>query len=278
MMKTTVVFFALLVTTALGNKHKDCEQACKLFERTNQNFLHHQAKVSCKKHNVSPRPTTEDICLSTFRALTHSACINHCDGTPHIHEACAAIAGTTWIPKHNAYRACRTGYREAIENVPDLVEKATESSPELKKLLGEIGKKKVGMKVHHSSTIDFKTLHKEKHDQETAEADAKAAPDTNTAKVKMPTKDEEVAPATAEDVTEEEGETVEEIDLDNQLEEFEFPITLDNGTTETLVVSTTDDVAEKVSSFCGIFMTSNKEGCIDQLLPVITQRIQSESG
>ena len=42
---------------------KDCERACEMFASLSRKFLVHEAKVACKKHNISPRPTTEDICL-----------------------------------------------------------------------------------------------------------------------------------------------------------------------------------------------------------------------
>jgi len=127
------------------------------------------------------------------------------------------------------------------------------------------------MKVHHSSTIDFKKLSQENHKQETAVASEKAAP----AKKEEPEPEVQAATGEAEE-TVEEGE-VEEENLDAQVEEFEFPITLEDGTTETLAVSTKDDILEKVSNFCGIFMTANKQGCIDQLVPVITERVKSEA-
>jgi len=61
-------------------------RACNLFQDLQNKYLVHDAKVACKKHNVSPRPTTEDICLSTYRALTHSTCVNYCDSNIDIIE------------------------------------------------------------------------------------------------------------------------------------------------------------------------------------------------
>jgi len=117
----------LLAGLLAASEAKDCERACTLFAELHRKFLVHDAKVACKKHNISPRPTTEDICLSTYNALTHSSCLNYCDeSSAHVEDACGAIAGTTWIPKHNAFRACKTGYKSAIQNVPNLVEAASE--------------------------------------------------------------------------------------------------------------------------------------------------------
>lgn len=70
---------AITLVLAAAVQGKNCEKACKTFEDNNQKYLVHEGKVACKKHNISPRPTTEDICLSTFRALTRSTCLNYCD-------------------------------------------------------------------------------------------------------------------------------------------------------------------------------------------------------
>jgi len=121
-MAKQLALMIFLLSSAVDGR--DCEKACQIFEDNNQKYLVHEAKVACKKHNISPRPTTEDICLSTFRALTRSTCLNYCDRTPLVPEACGAIAGTTWIPKHNAYKACKTGYREATRKIPALIEQA----------------------------------------------------------------------------------------------------------------------------------------------------------
>jgi hypothetical protein len=77
---SSVILLAAAVTA------KDCKRACDLFERSQQRFLTHEAKISCKKHNISPRPTTEDICLSTFRAVTHSTCMSICDPEHNVIE------------------------------------------------------------------------------------------------------------------------------------------------------------------------------------------------
>jgi hypothetical protein len=83
-MSKYIVTIALILAAAVQGK--DCEKACKNFEDNNQKFLVHEGKVACKKHNISPRPTTEDICLSTFRALTRSTCMNYCDNSPLVPE------------------------------------------------------------------------------------------------------------------------------------------------------------------------------------------------
>jgi hypothetical protein len=82
------VFPALLLVASAAAK--DCQLGCDLFERSQQRYLTHEAKVGCKKHNISPRPTTEDICLSTFRAITHSICMNLCDPEHNIVEDVSA--------------------------------------------------------------------------------------------------------------------------------------------------------------------------------------------
>lgn len=219
-------FLALMVARAAQGK--DCERACELFASVSRKYLVHEAKVSCKKHNVSPRPTTEDICLSTYRALTHSACLNFCDQSPLIDDACGAIAGTTWIPKHNAFRACKTGYKMAAQTVPKLVEQAAEASDELHSLLG--GEEDENEQVHKSAEIKV------------GGADAGA----------------------------EEGAEEEFLE-----EEFEFPITVDDGSVMSLIVSNKDDVSAKVSAFCAEHVAS-EPACLDQLLPIVKERMEVE--
>ena len=92
-MSRLAVLAAVLFSVASA---KECEQACKLFASSSNKYLVHDAKVSCKKHNISPRPTTEDICLSTYRAVTHSACLNFCDDKhDHIEDVSGAATATS---------------------------------------------------------------------------------------------------------------------------------------------------------------------------------------
>jgi len=80
----------LLAGLLAASEAKDCERACTLFAELHRKFLVHDAKVACKKHNISPRPTTEDICLSTYNALTHSSCLNYCDeSSAHVEDVSA---------------------------------------------------------------------------------------------------------------------------------------------------------------------------------------------
>jgi len=196
--------------------------------------------VACKKHNISPRPTTEDICLSTFRAITHSTCMNICDSDHNIVEdACGAIAGTTWIPKHNAFRACKTGYKMATQQVPGLIEAASEHMTELHEALG-----------WHEISSEF----------------AKAE------------KDRIVLKATEIKIERSEAAEGEEVlsaeELDELVEEYEFPITIDDGSVQTLVIASNDDVEKKVMSFCEQHMGS-EPGCVQQLLPIVKDRMEN---
>jgi len=90
-MAKQLALMIFLLSSAVDGR--DCEKACQIFEDNNQKYLVHEAKVACKKHNISPRPTTEDICLSTFRALTRSTCLNYCDRTPLVPE----VTNTLWM-------------------------------------------------------------------------------------------------------------------------------------------------------------------------------------
>lgn len=51
-----------------------------------------------------------------------------------------------------------------------------------------------------------------------------------------------------------------------------FPITIDDGSVQNLVVSTKDDVDAKVAAFCSEHMAS-EPGCVDQLLPIVKDRM-----
>merc|ERR1719231_1331910 len=122
---------------------KDCERACRLFtDSLGRRELEHEAREACKKHNITPRPTTIDICLSTFKALQKSTCMNVCDGSPLVEDACGAIAGSTWIPKHNAYRSCKTGYKSAVRHVPGVLNAVANKFEDLRELLVD-GKEEV---------------------------------------------------------------------------------------------------------------------------------------
>lgn len=236
-MSKYIVTIALVLAAAVQGK--DCEKACKYFEDNNQKFLVHEGKVACKKHNISPRPTTEDICLSTFRALTRSTCMNYCDSaSPLVPEACGAIAGTTWIPKHNAYKACKTGYREATRKIPGLIEAAMEGNRKLEEMFSVGFMDHSGFKVHKSSTISFdkssrEELAKEEHDA--------------------------VDPSLV---------------AQGEEEVYEFPITIDDGSVQTLVVSSKDKIADKVNEFCGKYM-QGEDDCSEQLLPIVIDRMQA---
>jgi hypothetical protein len=233
-------FAAIIFLLASSVHGRDCERACKTFEDNNQKYLVHEAKVACKKHNISPRPTTEDICLSTFRALTRSTCLNFCDRSPLVPEACGAIAGTTWIPKHNAYKACKTGYREATRKIPGLIEQAAENTPLLSELFGlGVGVDHHGFKVHKASTIRFDKPAREEFAQE---------------------EHGNVDPSSV-------GQGEEEV--------FEFPITIDDGSVQMLVVSSKDDIAAKVNEFCAQYMAGEAD-CSEQLLPIVVDRMQTE--
>ena len=54
--------------------------------------------------------------------------------------------------------------------------------------------------------------------------------------------------------------------------QFVFPITIDDGSVQNLVVSSKDDVDAKVAAFCSEHMAS-EPGCVDQLLPIVKDRM-----
>jgi hypothetical protein len=95
-MRSTIITRSVLLLAGLvaAVEAKDCERACSLFADQHKKYLVHDAKVACKKHNISPRPTTEDICLSTYRALTHSSCLNHCD---EVHYHVEDVSGSALV-------------------------------------------------------------------------------------------------------------------------------------------------------------------------------------
>ena len=68
-------------------------------------------RASCEKHNVTPRPVTLELCLGTFQGIAPSACTNACDGVSRVEpDLCGSVSASTWIPKHQAYKSCKSGY------------------------------------------------------------------------------------------------------------------------------------------------------------------------
>jgi len=63
-------------------------------------------------------------------------------------------------------------------------------------------------------------------------------------------------------------------ELDELVEEYEFPITIDDGSVQTLVIASNDDVEKKVMSFCEQHMGS-EPGCVQQLLPIVKDRMEN---
>jgi hypothetical protein len=57
--------------------------------------------------------------------------------------------------------------------------------------------------------------------------------------------------------------------------QYEFPITIDDGSVQTLVVSSKDHIADKVNEFCGKFMAGEPD-CSEQLLPIVVDRMQAQ--
>ena len=69
-------------------------------------------RAACDKHNVTPRPVTHELCLGTFQGIAPSACTNACDGVSRVEpDLCGSVSASTWIPKHQAYKSCRSGYQ-----------------------------------------------------------------------------------------------------------------------------------------------------------------------
>lgn len=59
-----------------------------------------QCSLPACQHNVTPRPTTHDLCVNTYAAHEKSACLRACDGdTPLEDDVCAGVASATWISK-----------------------------------------------------------------------------------------------------------------------------------------------------------------------------------
>lgn len=54
--------------------------------------------------------------------------------------------------------------------------------------------------------------------------------------------------------------------------QFVFPITIDDGSVQNLVLAAGDDVEGKVALFCGTHMAT-EPGCVDQLLPIVKERM-----
>lgn len=104
---------------------EQCHKACRKVLNSAEN---RQALAdACVKHNITPRPTTYDICANTYAAHQTSVCLHACDGETKVEEdVCAGVASATWISKHNAYRSCKAGFKGALSKVPKLFEHALE--------------------------------------------------------------------------------------------------------------------------------------------------------
>ena len=68
-------------------------------------------RTSAFHPQVTPRLTTLELCLGTFQGIAPSACYNACDGTTRVEpDLCGSVSASTWIPKHQAYKSCKSGY------------------------------------------------------------------------------------------------------------------------------------------------------------------------
>ena len=58
--------------------------------------------------------------------------------------------------------------------------------------------------------------------------------------------------------------------------QYEFPITIDDGSVQTLVIKSNDNLEAKVLSFCDQHMGS-EPGCVQQLLPIVKDRMENSA-
>uniref|UniRef100_A0A7S2D0N0 Uncharacterized protein n=1 Tax=Florenciella parvula TaxID=236787 RepID=A0A7S2D0N0_9STRA len=229
---------------ALDANAQDCFRLCKGVLSSPEAAAAQRA--SCEKHNVTPRPVTLELCLGTFQGIAPSACTNACDGVSRVEpDLCGSVSASTWIPKHQAYKSCKSGYEGATQLIPALVRDVIVNDVGLQKELADKAAEEATQAMYAA--------------QAAAERAAAAQAAASSA------------------ISEQAATAAQAAAAEKDASEFIFPVTVDEDTKIDLVVRVDQEPKDAVTDFCTEQMPTTIDDCVAQLLPAVIEQLELAS-